>query len=86
MCPDIESIDALCEAINAYDGGMVVVTHDARLIEQTESQLWVVEDRDFRPWPGSFDSYRAELLRRLEEQMAAHTSQTAAAASAASLA
>ena len=46
---DIESIDALAEAINAYEGGMVVVTHDARLIEATESQLWVVEDMDAKP-------------------------------------
>ena len=128
---DIESIDALAEAINAYEGGMVVVTHDARLIEATESQLWVVEDMDAKPlmtetkgerasctkaeqflsqrntslllsgtratvkitqrfknrqvfliplifnrlcttpirWPGEFDSYREELLRRLDAQM-----------------
>jgi len=68
---DIESIDALSEAINAYEGGMVVVTHDARLIEATESQLWVVEERDAAPWIEGFDSYRAELLRRLDVQMEA---------------
>jgi ATP-binding cassette, subfamily F, member 1 len=66
---DIESIDALCEAINAYEGGMVVVTHDARLIEATNSQLWVVEDRKVIAWEGEFDSYREHLLKKLEEQM-----------------
>ena len=68
---DIESIDALCEAINAYQGGMVVVTHDARLIEATESQLWVVEDGHAIAWEGGFSGYREHLLRKLEEQMEA---------------
>mmetsp|Transcript_30071 Transcript_30071/g.67434 ORF Transcript_30071/g.67434 Transcript_30071/m.67434 type:complete len:1014 (-) Transcript_30071:33-3074(-) len=66
---DIESIDALCDAINRYQGGMVVVTHDARLIEATESVLWVVEDRQVIAWDGEFDSYREHLLKKLEEQM-----------------
>lgn len=68
---DIESIDALCEAINAYQGGMVVVTHDARLIEATESQLWVVEDRQVIKWGEEFSNYREYLLKKLEAQMEA---------------
>merc|ERR1719198_150052 len=47
---DIETIDALCDAINEYNGGIVVVTHDQRLIEECECNLWVVEKRGVTKW------------------------------------
>lgn len=31
---DIETIDALAEAVNEFDGGMMLVSHDFRLIQQ----------------------------------------------------
>ncbi len=31
---DIEAIDSLADAINNYKGGLVLVSHDFRLIEQ----------------------------------------------------
>lgn len=42
---DIESIDALAEAINAYKGGVIIVTHDERLIRDTDCTLYVIEDQ-----------------------------------------
>jgi len=67
---DIESIDALCDALRAYNGGVVLVSHDARLIETTECQLWVVDDQNVEPWESGFEGYREYLLKQLEEQLA----------------
>lgn len=66
---DIESIDALCDALSVFNGGVVLVSHDARLIESTDCQLWIVGDQDVTPWEDDFASYRAHLLQELESQV-----------------
>jgi ATP-binding cassette, subfamily F, member 1 len=68
---DIESIDALCDALKVYNGGVILVSHDARLIETVECQLWVVEDRNVHPWKTGFQGYKEHLLKKLEDQLAA---------------
>lgn len=68
---DIESIDALCDALKAYNGGVVLVSHDARLIETVECQLWVVEEHNVYPWEKGFQNYRGHLLKQLEDQLSA---------------
>ncbi len=67
---DIESIDALCTAIKEFDGGVVVVTHDARLIEATDCCLWIVDNQKVTPWQKGFEDYKEFLLNQLEERLA----------------
>lgn len=40
---DIETIDALASAINNYSGGLMMITHDRRLIETTQCQIINIE-------------------------------------------
>jgi len=67
---DIESIDALAEAIGEYDGGVIIISHDERLIRDTECQLWVIEEQGIEEIDGDFDSYRREILDALGEEVA----------------
>lgn len=64
---DIESIDALAEAINEYQGGVIIVSHDERLIRDTDCQLYVIEEQTINEIDGDFDDYRKELLDSLGE-------------------
>uniref|UniRef100_A0A8P4GBP3 ATP-binding cassette sub-family F member 1 n=1 Tax=Dicentrarchus labrax TaxID=13489 RepID=A0A8P4GBP3_DICLA len=66
---DIESIDALSEAINEYKGAVIIVSHDARLITETQCNLSVVEDCTVNQIDGDFDDYKREVLESLGETM-----------------
>lgn len=64
---DIESIDALADAINDYKGGVIIVSHDERLIRETNCSLYVIEDQTINEVDGNFDDYRKEVLDTLGE-------------------
>merc|ERR1712002_900532 len=66
---DIESIDALGEALNEYEGGVIIVSHDERLIRETNCQLWVIEEQTINEIEGGFDDYRKEVLDELGEEI-----------------
>ena len=64
---DIESIDALGDAIREYTGGVVLVSHDARLIRNAECELWVCDKQTVAPFDGDIDDYRDSLIKDIED-------------------
>lgn len=71
---DMQSIDALCDAIEAFPGGVVVISHDAQLLaklceDEEKAEVWVVEDGELRIYPGDFDDYRDELIREITAEL-----------------
>ena len=59
---DIASRDALVTALNDYKGAVLLITHDAHLIELVSDRLWLVRDGGVIPYDGDMDSYRRLLL------------------------
>jgi ATP-binding cassette subfamily F protein 3 len=59
---DIESREALIEAINEFPGAVILISHDASLIELAADRLWLVADARVQPYEGDLAEYRALLL------------------------
>ncbi|KAI8621299.1 P-loop containing nucleoside triphosphate hydrolase protein [Chytriomyces sp. MP71] len=83
---DIETIDALAEAINEYDGGVIFVTHDFRLIDQVAKEIWIVRDGGIEEFDGDIHDYKAELKAKYAQERKEAAEAAAAAAAAASAA
>jgi len=62
---DIETIDALAYAINNFEGGLVLVSHDFRLINQVAKEIWVCERKRVTKWNGDIVSYKEWLWKRI---------------------
>ena len=77
---DLESIDALADALRHFEGGVIVVTHDERLIRETDCLLYIIENQEINQLDGDFDDYRKELLEALGEEIIHNPSAAAALA------
>src|SRR5690606_30962440 len=67
---DIDAREALVQALNAYDGAVVLISHDPHLIELTADRLWLVADGTCRPFDGDMDDYRRHLLEERRDRNA----------------
>lgn len=58
---DIETIDSLAEALSEWDGGLVLVSHDFRLINQVAQEIWVCENQAVTRWEGDIMAFKQHL-------------------------
>ncbi|KAH8267040.1 hypothetical protein KR044_004655 [Drosophila immigrans] len=65
---DMETIDALADAINDFDGGMVLVSHDFRLINQVAEEIWVCEKETVTKWKGGILDYKDHLKNKITSE------------------
>ena len=61
---DLEMREALCFALQDYEGGVVLVSHDRHLLRTAVDELWQVADGTARPFAGDLDDYAAWLGAR----------------------
>lgn len=63
---DIESIEALGKAITKFTGGVILVSHDERLIRMVCKELWVCAGGSVKSMEGGFDEYRKCVEAEIE--------------------
>jgi ATP-binding cassette subfamily F protein 3 len=61
---DIDSRRALLDALNDYEGAVVIVTHDRSLMELVADRLWLTADGTIRPFDGDMEDYARFVLDR----------------------
>ncbi|KAG8051913.1 hypothetical protein GUJ93_ZPchr0001g32521 [Zizania palustris] len=71
---DMQSIDALADALDEFTGGVVLVSHDSRLIsrvcdDEQKSEIWVVDDGTVNKFDGTFEDYKDELLEEIKKEV-----------------
>ena len=60
---DLDAVNALILALNAYSGGIVVVSHDQHFVSSVCEEIWVIKKGRLKKFPGDFTEYRRTLVR-----------------------
>eukprot|EP00440_Ansanella_granifera_P017469 gb/GFBE01018975.1/.p2 GENE.gb/GFBE01018975.1/~~gb/GFBE01018975.1/.p2 ORF type:complete len:100 (+),score=31.57 gb/GFBE01018975.1/:2-301(+) len=68
---DMQCIDALAVAINNFSGGLVLVSHDFRLIGQVAKDIWVCDNKTIAKWEGDIQSYKKHLKKEVMKKFKA---------------
>lgn len=84
---DMQSIDALAEALEEFEGGVVIISHDSRLLSSVcddaeRAEVWIVENGQVEEYDGDFKDYKNELIREISAELDEDERETAAAAAA----
>ncbi len=59
---DIDSRESLMDALNAFEGAVILISHDRHLVEATVDRLWLVADGKVTPFDGDMDDYKRYVL------------------------
>ncbi len=65
---DVDAREALVQALNDYEGAVVLVSHDPHLIELTADRLWLVAEGRCQGYEGDLEDYRRLLLDQRRER------------------
>jgi len=67
---DMDARASLIEAINDFEGAVVLVSHDTHLVKMVADSLWVVAKATVAPFDGDIDEYQERLLSERGEKPA----------------
>lgn len=67
---DIDSRRALLDALNDYNGAVILITHDRSLMEMVADRLWLAADGTVKPFDGDMDDYAKFVLDRAKQAIA----------------
>lgn len=64
---DMKGRKALANAINLYNGAIIIISHDFYLLKLVADTLWLVDNQTCKAYDGSLEDYRNFLLKKEPE-------------------
>ncbi|KAF7522568.1 hypothetical protein G7054_g12084 [Neopestalotiopsis clavispora] len=63
---DIEAMDALAEALQQFQGGVLMVSHDVTMLQTVCTSLWVCENGTVWKFPGDVQAYKKRITAQAD--------------------
>ena len=68
---DMQSVNILIQALDQYEGTLIVVSHDRYFLDNVANKIWFIEDQKIKVYPGTYAEYDEWLSKRKLEPKAA---------------
>ncbi|CAN5278810.1 ABC-F family ATP-binding cassette domain-containing protein [soil metagenome] len=68
---DIASVNILVQALQQYEGTLIVVSHDRYFLDNVANKIWFIEDQKIKVYPGTYAEYDVWQAKRKLEPKAA---------------
>lgn len=63
---DIEAMDALSEALQKFQGGVLMVSHDVTMLKNVCTSLWVCDNGRVEKFDGDVDAYKRRIAAQAD--------------------
>ena len=64
---DIEAMDALSEALQKFQGGVLMVSHDVTMLQNVCTSLWVCDNGMIEHFDGTVKDYKRRITAQANE-------------------
>jgi len=61
---DMQSVNILIQALQQYEGTLIVVSHDRYFLDNVANKIWFIEDHKIKEYPGTYQEYDEWNARR----------------------
>jgi ATP-binding cassette subfamily F protein 3 len=65
---DVESIEVLEDAVEGYEGSVLIVSHDRAVLRGLATQVWELRNNELQIFPGSFVEWEAMRAERITKE------------------
>ena len=69
---DMESIDALARCLKQFKGGVLMISHDMRLISQCAEKIYICDDKKIELFRGDIMDFKLATRRANSKKLAQH--------------
>ncbi|TDS17342.1 ABC-F family ATP-binding cassette domain-containing protein [Sphingobacterium paludis] len=61
---DMASVNILIQALQQYEGTLIVVSHDRYFLDHVANKIWFIEDKEIKQYPGTYEEYELWNAKR----------------------
>ncbi|WDF69989.1 ABC-F family ATP-binding cassette domain-containing protein [Sphingobacterium oryzagri] len=62
---DMASVNILIQALQQYEGTLIVVSHDRYFLDHVANKIWFIENKEIKEYPGTYEEFEAWNSKRV---------------------